>query len=280
MEGAFWRERLGSPPVDRAQRERIVEAYQGWAASYDQLMRRTYHRVERAISRVHLGEHLPPRPEGRLLDAGGGDATWCATLLEGGRAGRATLIDISPDMIELARRKASRKRLPVEPVLGDVEALPFPDASFDVTLALGGVVSHATDHERAVSELRRVTRSGGHLALSEDSRAVAIRTAREAKDPELLRAVLETGTAEVFHHHPFPFAVHFFTPGEIRELLEASSIDVLSVIGKPVFTRFLKPKEVLSELHVAARVEQEMRFVRDPGLTAFADQIEVIGRVR
>ncbi|MHC4861706.1 MAG: hypothetical protein ACYTDY_16630, partial [Planctomycetota bacterium] len=140
--------------------------------------------------------------------------------------------------------------------------------------------SHMDDHADAVRELVRVTRPGGHVVVSVDSRAVAIRTARRVRDSDLLRRILEAGSGQVFHHHPYPFEVQFFTPEGIRDLLEACGVEILSLIGKPVLTRFLAPSEVLSEPEVAERVEQEMRFVREPGLLASTDQIEVIGRVR
>ena len=152
--------------MNREHRERIVAAYRGWASSYARLMRSTYHRVERAISRVHILGEIPEARTARLLDAGGGDGTWCATLLEAGRAGHAVLLDVSPDMLRLAGVKIGRSRLAVERCLGDAARLPFPSGHFDVTLALGGVLSHLSDADRAVQELVRVTRAGGHVVVS------------------------------------------------------------------------------------------------------------------
>jgi len=48
---------------------------------------------------------------------------------------------------------------------GDVDALPFPDASFDVVLCLQ-VLEHVADPAAAVRELRRVTRGGGRVLAS------------------------------------------------------------------------------------------------------------------
>jgi SAM-dependent methyltransferase len=50
-------------------------------------------------------------------------------------------------------------------VVGPIEGLPFPDASFDVVLCTQ-VLEHAHDPVQAVRELYRVTRPGGHVLLS------------------------------------------------------------------------------------------------------------------
>ena len=198
------------------QRREIEEAYRGWAESYDRLMRRTYHRVERAISKVHLLRHLPELPGGLRLGAGSGDAIRAVELIQEGRAGRGVAADLSPDMLRLARKRVAWTEAPIDLLRADVTSLPFPDRSFDVVLCLGGVVSHCPDHHQAVRELCRVVREGGHIALSVDGRAVGFRTAMRARSQRALRSLLATGTARIFHHPTFPFEVHFFTPEGIR----------------------------------------------------------------
>lgn len=65
-------------------------------------------------------------------------------------------IDISPRMVELARGRG------VDAQLGDVQELPFPDASFDCAVA-AWMLYHVPDVDRALSELARVLRPGGRL---------------------------------------------------------------------------------------------------------------------
>lgn len=65
-------------------------------------------------------------------------------------------VDISPRMVELARDRG------VEAHLGNVEGLPFPDASFDCAVA-AWMLYHVPDVDRALGELVRVLRPGGHL---------------------------------------------------------------------------------------------------------------------
>jgi SAM-dependent methyltransferase len=68
-------------------------------------------------------------------------------------------LDLSPRMVELARARGADARV------GDVQELPFPDASFDVAVA-NWMLYHVPDLERALSELARVLRPGGRLVAA------------------------------------------------------------------------------------------------------------------
>jgi SAM-dependent methyltransferase len=70
-------------------------------------------------------------------------------------------IDIAPRMIELARRKAARTDIRFD--VGDAEALPYDDATFDVVSSAFAVI-FAPDHPRTARELARVC--AGRLGLT------------------------------------------------------------------------------------------------------------------
>jgi SAM-dependent methyltransferase len=67
-------------------------------------------------------------------------------------------------VLELARAVAAERGVAVELRAGDVYALDFPDASFDVVHA-HQVLQHLTDPVRALREMRRVLRPGGVVAV-------------------------------------------------------------------------------------------------------------------
>jgi SAM-dependent methyltransferase len=96
-------------------------------------------------------------PEGaRILDAGCGSGR---VLDELARFGDATGIDLSPSAVASAwARGHSVARAPVE-------ELPFADSTFDLVTCLD-VIEHTPDDHRALRELIRVTRPGGHLLLT------------------------------------------------------------------------------------------------------------------
>ncbi len=71
-------------------------------------------------------------------------------------------IDVSERMVELCRARA------VDARLGDVQALAFEDASFDLVVA-AWVLFHPEDLDRALSEIARVLRPGGRLIAATNS---------------------------------------------------------------------------------------------------------------
>lgn len=73
-------------------------------------------------------------------------------------------IDLSPNMLAQARRRAHALGRRVELCEGAAEHLPFPDASFDTVVCTLGVCAVA-DRATAIVEMRRVLRPGGLLLL-------------------------------------------------------------------------------------------------------------------
>jgi ubiquinone/menaquinone biosynthesis C-methylase UbiE len=91
----------------------------------------------------------------RVLEVGGGEGELAARIVR--ELGAELVgIDQSERMVEIQRAKGIDARL------GDVERLPFGDGTFDTAVA-AWMLYHATDVERAVSELARVLGPGGRL---------------------------------------------------------------------------------------------------------------------
>jgi ubiquinone/menaquinone biosynthesis C-methylase UbiE len=80
------------------------------------------------------------------------------------RGAKVTGIDLTPSLIEDAKRRAADAGLEIDFKVGDAEDLPVADESFDVVLSAIGV-QFAPRSEVVVSELVRVTRSGGTILL-------------------------------------------------------------------------------------------------------------------
>ena len=73
-------------------------------------------------------------------------------------------LDITPELLETARVRASEQGVEVDWIEGDAEDLPFDDERFDVVLSVFGV-QFAPRHEVVAKELARVTRPGGQIGL-------------------------------------------------------------------------------------------------------------------
>lgn len=109
-----------------------------------------------------------------------------------------TGIDYVASLLERARERAAVERLDIRFEEGDVEALPYPDGSFDVVLSTFGVM-FAPDQERAARELLRVCRAGGRIALTNWTPEGFVGqwfqvTARYAPPPPGLKPPLRWGT--------------------------------------------------------------------------------------
>ena len=83
-----------------------------------------------------------------------------------GPAGRLVGLDMSEVMIAEARRRAEQLTAPITFEVGRVQALPFPDSAFDVCRA-ERLLEHLPlpDAQQALSEMARVTRNGGRIAV-------------------------------------------------------------------------------------------------------------------
>ena len=117
-----------------------------------------------ADSAAYLLAHL--RAGMDLLDVGCGPASITADLAERVAPGRVVALDAAAGALEAARATLRERGLSeqVEVTSGDVMALPFEDASFDVVHA-HQVLQHLADPVGALAEMRRVTRPGGIVAV-------------------------------------------------------------------------------------------------------------------
>jgi ubiquinone/menaquinone biosynthesis C-methylase UbiE len=100
-------------------------------------------------------------PAMAVLDVGCGPGTITAGLAERVPDGRVTAIDSVPEIVVKAAAECSRANLTF--TTGNVYALDYPDATFDVVHA-HQVLQHLTDPVAALREMRRVTRPGGLVA--------------------------------------------------------------------------------------------------------------------
>ena len=105
------------------------------------------------------------KPGMRLLDAGCGPGTVTAGLARAVSPGDVVGVDSAPGVLEHARAHAADEHVDnVTFVSGEVYALDFADAEFDVVYA-NQLLQHLTDPVRAISEMRRVLKPGGLIAV-------------------------------------------------------------------------------------------------------------------
>ena len=107
------------------------------------------------------------QPHMHILDIGCGPGTITADLARLVPQGRVTGIESVPDVLEQARATARERGVQnIEFVVGDIHALEYPDDTFDV-VHVHQVLQHVSDPVKALSEMRRVAKPGGIVAVRE-----------------------------------------------------------------------------------------------------------------
>ena len=156
--------------------ERVRRHYDRNAGSYDQLIA--------PFERVLFGggrEWVCSRAQGEVLEIAAGTGRNLPFYPEGVRL---TAVELSPGMLEIARRRAQELGVQAELRVGDAHNLPFPDASFDTVVATLALCT-IPDDSRAVAEAARVLRPGGLLLLLEHVRSpiLPVRILQRAFNP-------------------------------------------------------------------------------------------------
>lgn len=99
----------------------------------------------------------------RALDVGCGTGVVAITAARTGA--KVSGLDLTPILVERARKNSAIAGVDVDVIEGDAEALPYPDGSFDVVLSQFGHM-FAPRPAVVVKEMLRVLKAGGRIAFS------------------------------------------------------------------------------------------------------------------
>ncbi|HUR43747.1 MAG TPA: bifunctional demethylmenaquinone methyltransferase/2-methoxy-6-polyprenyl-1,4-benzoquinol methylase UbiE [Aestuariivirga sp.] len=152
----------------------VNEVFSKVAERYDQmndLMSAGLHRLWKDDLVTSLA---PPRQATpfHVLDVAGGTGDIAFRVIRAGGSGtHVTVADISPEMVDEGRKRAAAEGLlgRCDFIVGNAEALAFPDKSFDAyTIAFG--IRNVTHIEQALQEAWRVLKPGGRFLCLEFSK--------------------------------------------------------------------------------------------------------------
>ena len=159
-----------------------------------------------------------------VLELGCGAAQWSIALAKAGA--RPVGLDLSDRQLDHARTLMSRAGVAFPLVHASAEAVPLPDASFDIVFCDYGATTFSDPH-RTVPEAARLLRSGGLFAFSHSSPILSITWAADAE-----RAG-DRLIADYFGMRQFEYedSIDFNLPyGEWIALFHRSGFDLLDLI--------------------------------------------------
>lgn len=161
--------------------------------------------------------HARPTAGARIVDVAAGPGT--LSLLAAARVAHVDALDFSPAMIDRLRARAGERGIGnVDARVGDGEALPYPERSFDAAFSMFGLIFFP-NRDRGFAELRRVLKPGQPAVVS---------SWHPAKNVPVMRAILGA-VARALPGAPSPEAMRgaLDTPDDYqREMGEAGFDDV------------------------------------------------------
>lgn len=265
---------------------------------YDEYAEREWDRLEGRIdgqlefSRTIdvLEDHLPP--SGRVLDAGGGAGRYSIWLAEQGYD--VTMVDLSRGQLAVARDRLRERGVEsrVTLVQGSITDIGLSADAFDATCCLGGPLSHVLaepDRERAVRELRRVSRPDSPVIVSVMGLLGAVQLYLvTGHNLEALPDLLEHGdyTSALLERYGYEnefTATHFFRRAELESLLSRNGLEVVTTTGleglaSPLHDERLRTDlENVTEAELSALERTVRRTADDPAVADLSIHMLAVG---
>ncbi len=240
--------------------------------------------LEFQVTRHYLARYLPP-PPARILDAGGGPGRYALLLAQQGYD--VFLVDLSPRCITWAREQFANAHVKVQAEVGDVRDLHrFAEGEFDAALLLGPLyhLPDLEDRHMAITELRRVLRSGGKAFTMMLTRAAAIyegfnRWPEGILDHSGVQRLMATGSGFNFEKNPHDFeGVYCAHPSEVLPLHESHGFRTLALVGcEGVLGGRREALDQMTPELQTAWVQLMLEMCEDPSILGAAERLLYVG---
>lgn len=252
------------------------------ARQYDAIYDDPYWEFHDELTWRMVKPYLPRDLASQCCDLGCGTGKWGLKLLKSSYA--TTFVDHAAAMIEQTRAKveemptARAKKATL--VVADIVEMPaVPSDAFGLVLAMGDPLSICTDPVRAAREMFRITKPGGHVIATADSKLAAIDHFVERGNLDALEEFVHSGkTNWLTADERERFELTMFTPTSLRKLFEHAGFEVITVAGKPIIP-VRSNKHLLTGTNAVERLlKLEAMLGKDPASAARAGHLQVVAK--
>lgn len=155
-------------------------------------------------------------PGMRILDVGCGTGNFSLKLAQKGAL--VTGVDSSREMLEVARKKAKKKKLDIIYKEMDAQKLGFSDDNFDAVLSMAAL-EFVSDYPEMISEMFRVCKKGGSILVGTIN--------RDSAWGKLYQQAGSQEPTSVFRH------AHLRTPAELRKVNSEALVEIKECLFIP-----------------------------------------------
>jgi len=261
----------------RTRRSAVQRYHDRVAGVYDHSYDDAFWQWHDALTWDYLKPHLPRDVSREVVDLGCGTGKWGLKLLQSGF--RVTFVDISPQMVDQARRKVEEtiggaRASFVQADLADLSSISAE--RFALAIAFGEPIGCTDSPAQALSQIRRILADDGILAATFDNRWAAIDFYLERGDPaELARFLRDGRTHWLTKETRERFPIVTYAPDELHALLEQAGLEILEMIGKTVLPmrQFRQLLTTAEDRRAWSRIEKTL--ARNPSALARAAHLQV-----
>jgi ubiquinone/menaquinone biosynthesis C-methylase UbiE len=258
-------------------------------SSFDEWGRLDREPLEFTINLHYIRQYLPS--SGNVLDNGAGPGKYSMELAKLGY--NVTLSDITPQLVEIAKQKASELGLTEQfngfHVLNATHLDGVANEIYDASLMLGPLYHLQKEEERvsAVRELFRVTKRNGIVFVAFQSRMrmtiTSLQFPQYWKPNDNMDSIYEFYENGIFNHNDkgrFTGA-YYFNMDEIKPFMEKVGFETIDLIGSSSFGAMLKNEQ---KQYWADQGEYEklinflITTAKDPSLLGISSHLLYIGR--
>lgn len=211
--------------------------YNEKAPTYDPESELFYFRVYDTVTWRYTEPYVPKDSGAQVLDAAGGTGKWTILIAKCGP--RVVLVDISDEMLEVARNKITQQSLQnrVTVQKGDVRRLNFPEETFDMVFC-DHALCFIREQKEALRELVRVLKTNHPLIVSGQNRYVLALSL--IQDMDFAFKILSNEAQFLMRGL---LKVYPLAPDEFRRLLEENGVKIEKIIGKGVTMPLVIPTQ-------------------------------------